>query len=148
MNVTFFFPEYEEESSKKTFFLLTRLFLLPRDILRGQIEALEQERDNLGVELQFMKDKIRAVKLDNDRLVKVRSSAGRSFPGIPWGRRNQCTSFLFSRAQESDELKLRLERAAHDASDILEHKQVEIQQKEDQILALENRSRALAAELA
>lgn len=82
--------------------------------MRQQVESLEAERDNLGVELQFMKDKVRAIKADNDRLVR-----------------------------ESDQLKLRLERAAHDASDILDHKQVEIAQKDEHIAQLDAKVRSL-----
>lgn len=93
--------------------------LTPEEKLELEKKELEGEKENLGVELAFMKDKLHQTKNDVERMHK-----------------------------ETAQLKARLDKATADAADILEHKQTEIHAKQMQVTELEDRVTELEAALA
>lgn len=84
--------------------------LTPEEKLEQEKKVLEGEKENLGVELAFMKDKLHQTKNDVEHM-----------------------------HAEVKELKSRLSKATADAADILEHKQQEIHSKQQQVNQLEVR---------
>ncbi|CAG9465761.1 unnamed protein product [Pedinophyceae sp. YPF-701] len=92
--------------------------LSPEEQAEAERLQLEAERDNVMVELQLMKGRIKALKADNDRLV-----------------------------MESSELKVKLAAATSDAAHILDHKQSEIERREESIVQLNARRTELEEQL-
>mmetsp|Transcript_33290 Transcript_33290/g.78947 ORF Transcript_33290/g.78947 Transcript_33290/m.78947 type:complete len:632 (+) Transcript_33290:204-2099(+) len=84
--------------------------LSPEEKLEQEKRVLETERENLAVELAFMKDKLHQTKNDVEHL-----------------------------QEENSQLRHRLSKASADAADILEHKQEEIQNKQHSVNSLEAR---------
>ena len=93
--------------------------LTPEEKMELEMKVLEGEKENLGVELAFMKDKLHQTKNDVDHM-----------------------------HEEVKELKGRLSKATADAADILEHKQQEIHSKQEQVNFLESRVTELEGMLA